>query len=169
MHQSTSIWRDLSVGSMFLSVFFKCIPGLLRYCDRYIVLGDAGCPINASILFQTGRFQQSLGLSDRSNGRQAAGVGGADNQAESQLIHPRINHTSCGFGKAVASASKQNLVISDCATVHLTSTKHRVVSSTGSLLRQPFTGTTRGSRAFSGKPRLMAHTTKCSSRPMKGT
>lgn len=32
--------------------------------------------------------------------KQAAGVGGADNQAESQLIHPWINHTSWGFGKA---------------------------------------------------------------------
>lgn len=39
--------------------------------------------------------------------KQAAGAGGADNQAESQLIHPRINHTSWGFGKAVASANKQ--------------------------------------------------------------
>lgn len=110
MHQTTCIWRHLSVGSMFLSLFFTCIPGLLRYCDRYY-LGMLG----AHQLTQTSSNFSGFPIAPMGGNlivnanhlRQAAGVGGADNQAESQLIHPWINHTSWGLGKAVASADKQ--------------------------------------------------------------
>lgn len=74
-------------------------------------------PINATILFQLGDFSNFAGFPIAAMGgnltananylKQATGVGGADNQAESQLIHPWINHALWGFGKAVASANKQ--------------------------------------------------------------
>ena len=107
MHQTTCIWRDLSVG---WTCFLKCIPALLRYCDRYY-LGILGAQLT-----QTSSFNWEISAISRAfrslqreatSLKQAAGVAGADNQVESQLIHPWINHTSWGFGKAVASANKQ--------------------------------------------------------------